>query len=73
MVDYNYNPFEGPICGLFMTRNYNYSEEDILHTPARTNFKLGQNRQHDLSVKSPDATPLDHATPIHLRCIWHNN
>ncbi len=32
---------------------------------------LGQDRYYGLSVKSPDATPLDHDTPVHLHCIWH--
>ena len=32
---------------------------------------LGQDRYYGLSVKGPDATPLDHATPVHLHCIWH--
>ena len=28
----HYNPLERPICGLFMTSNYNHSQEEILHT-----------------------------------------
>ena len=32
---------------------------------------LGQDRYYDLSVESPYANPLDHATPIHLHCIWY--
>ena len=28
----HYNPLEGTICGLFMTSNYNHSDEDTLHT-----------------------------------------
>ena len=30
-----------------------------------------QNRCYSLCAKSPDATPLDHATPNHLRCFQY--
>ena len=66
-------PIERPICGLFMTTTVNTARKTSCTPQARTNFGLGQTRNHDLSLKSPDATPLDHATPVCPHRIWHKN
>ncbi len=69
----NYNPLEGPIRELFMTTIRTTAKKAPCTPQARTKFGLGQNRHHDLSFKSPDPTPLVHATAVCPRRIWYKN
>ena len=34
---------------------------------------LAEDLHYDLSINSPDATPLDHATTVRLYCNWHKS